>query len=81
MMRERDANGKPKPFSLKWVTFDHKRKTGGEILEVDGHVVSKLEHDTRENGTIGINNPTNSHHIIAVHTWLILKINGLTVLL
>lgn len=33
-----DGNGKPVPFSAKFVTADRKRRTGGEIISVENAV-------------------------------------------
>lgn len=73
--------GLPKPFDIEFVTFDKRRKKGGEIISLSQVVRVNQKHDTKHNGTIGVKNPKNSYHPICIHTWLITKINGMEVAL
>lgn len=54
LMDEVDREGIPVPFSIKYVTYNRKGKTGGEVVEIERAVKcvgmrgGKIVHDTRQ---------------------------------
>lgn len=73
--KQRDETGRPVPFSIRFVTFDKKRKQGGEIIELDNAVRTGLQANTVEHQLIGVKQLHNSHHPYSVHTRLITMLN------
>jgi hypothetical protein len=94
-MDRTDTEGKPVRFSIKFVTADRIRKTGGEIITVDkaekcvGKKAEKVIHATpintnrepnhKDNQTRNIYIP-DSGQVRKVHTRLIIEFNGLKVI-
>jgi len=63
-MEKRDAHGKPVPFSIEFWTADRKLKTGGELLALEGCILSKNQKygKAREKETIVNTNPKKQNH-------------------
>ena len=67
---------KEDPFSIKFVTFNKKKQSGGEIIEMPEAVKCGLAVNMMKNGLIGIRHPDNTNHPIPVHIRLITEVNG-----
>lgn len=63
-------------FSVKYVTFDRTRKTGGDIKELTGvrKIGSAFHQKNRQ--MINVQAPGNSRHPYPIHIRLILEFNG-----
>ena len=54
LMDQKNKEGEPIPFSIKYVTFNRKKKTGGEIIAIEkapkcvGTRKGKIIHDKKE---------------------------------
>lgn len=82
LMRRKDANGFPIPFTIRYVTLNRQLKTGGKLREVKAilpHVgLSKAQKHYR-NAIRNIRTlPDNQ--LIPVHIYLITRINNLWIL-
>jgi hypothetical protein len=94
VMRQTDKNGNPIPFSICWCTADKSRKTGGELKRLNKAYMSgaeirrvgQMEEGERRskrqnhfgNATRNIKDPEGN--LKKVHIYLILELNGMTVL-
>lgn len=76
LMRKKDANGFPVPFTLRYVTFDKQRNTGGELREVKatmphGRINKKMYRNAiRHIRIMGVEHP------VPVHIYLMTRINN-----
>lgn len=64
------------PFSLKFVSLDANRRSGGEIIELPEAVRSGASHNTKQNDTIVVKAIGRKVHPYTVHNHLILEVNG-----
>lgn len=62
-------------FSIEFLTYDAKRKTGGKIKVFDRCKGAGSSNNERLNGTVSIQSSDHAHPI-AVHIHLIQKLNG-----
>ena len=62
------------PVDIEAVSYDKRRKKGGELMMLRQCVLARANHDEMEHGTITVR-PKNSTHEIPVHVRLIMKLN------
>lgn len=80
LMRQKDGDGFPVPFKLRFVKCDVDRGTGGQLCEVDavlhhsGINKAMWRNATRNIHVVGAKVPT------AVHVYLMTRINGKAIL-
>lgn len=73
IMRERYASGRSKPFSIVYIEYDARRKTGGRIVRFhSAELASQRRAGRAESRMILLKGPL---HAIYVHSDLILYIN------
>lgn len=73
IMRQTYASGRSKPFSIVYIEYDAKRKTGGRIVTLNsGELASQKRVGRAENRMILLKGPL---HPIYVHSDLILYVN------
>lgn len=94
IMRQTDKNGNPQPFDITWCTCDRNRKTGGDIMRLNTAYMSGTEirrvseldearkRSKRQNhfGNATRNIKDAEGNMKKVHIYLILELNGKTVL-
>lgn len=73
------ANGEP--CSLGFCDFNAKAKTGGSYREIDQCVKVGIVDKHTNKTLISVRKVGDNTHPIAVHTWLIMKFNNLSVIL
>lgn len=76
IMRKRDENGFPKPFTIHYTQLDRKRGTGGKLVKAkatmpSGRINRKMYKNALRNIKI-----VGKQHLVSVHIYLISKING-----
>ena len=73
IMRETYASGRSKPFSIVYIEYDAKRKTGGRIITLNSAEIANQKRVGRmEDRMILLKGPL---HPIYVHSDLILYVN------
>ncbi|WP_028665941.1 hypothetical protein [Runella zeae] len=71
LIKEKLASGRPKPFSILWLSYDKQRDTAGRVMKMDRAVL--VSHYTKER-IIKIT-PYGLNAITSVHYDLILYLN------
>lgn len=79
MIRLKDAllvmEDKSMPFSIDFITYDKKRKTGGKIISLTNCETVGSQFSQGKNAMRNIKQRHHSSHPYPVHIWLILKFN------
>lgn len=74
IMKEKDKNGEPLSFKIKFITCNPDKNIGGEIIELDNCIMTGLPYESKQR--IGIKSLINNHHPYPVHQRLIMEFNG-----
>ncbi len=76
LMRKRDDNGFPIPFTIRYVTLDRQRKTGGQLKEVKAVMPSGSINKKMYRNAIRHIRVLPKNQLVPVHIYLFTQING-----
>ncbi len=65
-----------RPFSLKFVSLDINRRSGGELIELPEAIRRGASHNMKQNDTIAVKAVGRKAHPYTAHNLLILEVNG-----
>ena len=80
ILNSEDDNGDKQPCKeIEFVTFNNKKKTGGEVIVLTNHIMSGHKMDLNQNAMINLKPVDGYRHPTAINIFLITRFNGLEV--
>ena len=67
---------KSKTFSIKWVSYNRDKNTGGKIISLDRAIRAGAKYNLKDQDMIVVKQQGNSNHPYPIHTHLIVEFNN-----